>query len=761
MRSYIQFITTPTVDTPGTGLLLHFDDKRYFFGQMHEGLQRASLQHGSKLLKIREMFLTGKIESQNIGGLLGMILTLADASKAKLDSLKETQILKRDQALRRAQEEEERRLRKAKPGEPKKSKPTEGIPPIIDLVQEPLGIHGGPNIMHAIAAARSFVFRQGMPLDVDEFAEGTERTGPLLDWKPTWQDENIKVWTMPIVPVKNEDVIAVGRAEANHGQGFPRKRSHEDYAKGQQQEKSAVFERNQTDSVNGRGEQFQKIREHVVHEMFRSSWKFDRLVETPLAKVKLPAKLSVRDPKTNSLIPYDGPLPSGTTAVPDINVMVRKPWPGALITHLPPATPSSTALSYIVRNQTQRGKFNVQKARDLRVPAGPMFSQLTRGASVVLGDGRIVMPNQVLDPGKEGGGVAIVDLPSRDYILPLLRRPEWHQDKVMNGVEAFIWILGPDVAKDEMLISFMNEFKDFHHILSSPGQCSNQLMMTSAASASVRHHLIDPDRYSLLQHDNTDASGRRVGKEDSRCVMAKPGLTLQLEPSVALQDEEVHHPVNLVQALDEVPSAVYELAKQAKTDLIRSPPEDQKLPSPDAEIVCLGTGSALPSLHRNVSGTLLRVPGRGSYLFDVGENTLGQLKRIYSPKELADILRDLKMIWISHLHADHHLGTASVIKAWYDEVHGGNTIKRPGPSLEDQALNIDEILRERRRLFVVSSGPMMRWLYEFSSVEDYGYEQLVPLEAKPITADSAHLDQTRLEWNGIDVGFGTTPDLSM
>ena len=94
----------------------------------------------------------------------------------------------------------------------------------------------------------------------------------------------------------------------------------------------------------------------------------------------------------------------------------------------------------------------------------------------------------------------------------------------------------------------------------------------------------------------------------------------------------------------------------------------------EAEIVTLGTGSALPSKYRNVSATLLRVPGWGSMLFDAGENTLGQLKRVFPADELKEVLRELRVIWISHMHADHHLGTVSVIRAWYEEKHGARPL---------------------------------------------------------------------------------------
>lgn len=764
MRSHIQVITTPTVDTPGTGLILHFDDKRYFFGQAHEGLQRASLQHGSKLLKVREMFLTGRTQWQTVGGLLGTILTLADSAKASLTSQKDQLRIKREYALRRAREEEEHWLRNAKSGKIKKPRPIESLPEVVDLTPEPLGIHGGPNITHMLATARSFVFRQGMPMHVDEVTEGEERTGPDLDWQPTWQDSNIKVWAMPITSLDQSHTVASRQATGTSGKTISKKRNLESYMNGQQQGLTDMEEEGQIHALDDIENKAQNIRGHVIHEMFRSDWRFDNLVETPLIDVKLPAKLFVRDQETKRLRVYEGPLPDGIAPVPDVNVFVRQPWPGALVDHLPPTTPSSTAMSYIVRNHKQRGKFMARVAKDLGVPPA-MNSHLTRGENVILDGGKVVTPDQVLEAGKEGGGVAIVDLPSVEFIPALLRRPEWYEEKIMTGVEAFIWILGRDVIQDQSLVKFMEEFKDFKHIFSSPDHCPNEFMMTSAACAGVRHHLIDPERYTLLQHHNISSKPVETIAQVSTPVMAKSGLILQLEPSVTIQNHDVNQAVNLIHAVDQMPLEVYKLATRAKKDIAADNAqfslEDQNVPSPDAEIIFLGTGSALPSLHRNVAGTLLRVPGVGSYLFDAGENTLGQLKRIYSPEELTEVLRDLKMIWISHLHADHHLGTAAVIKAWYEVVHGQDHVKRHKVSMENHLSHVDKILDEGRRLFCVGNNHLMRWLYEYSSVEDYGYDQLVPLEVKALTTLTAQNYKTRLEWDSIDLGFESSDNVSM
>ncbi|KAF4580921.1 tRNA processing endoribonuclease Trz1 [Ophiocordyceps camponoti-floridani] len=88
------------------------------------------------------------------------------------------------------------------------------------------------------------------------------------------------------------------------------------------------------------------------------------------------------------------------------------------------------------------------------------------------------------------------------------------------------------------------------------------------------------------------------------------------------------------------------------------------LPSPDTEIIPLGTGSSTPSKHRNVSATLIRIPSlNSSYLLDCGEGTLGQLRRALGPQQTSSVLSTLRLIVISHLHADHHLGTLSLLLA--------------------------------------------------------------------------------------------------
>jgi ribonuclease Z len=133
--------------------------------------------------------------------------------------------------------------------------------------------------------------------------------------------------------------------------------------------------------------------------------------------------------------------------------------------------------------------------------------------------------------------------------------------------------------------------------------------------------------------------------------------------------------------------------------------EEQELdiPNRDAEIIPLGTGSSVPSKYRNVSATLIRVPGIGNYLLDCGEGTLGQIRRLFDAEEATDILRNMRCIVISHVHADHHMGTPSLIKAWYEQ------------TLKDNS---------NATLAISCIGRYRVLLEELSQIEDIGFHRL-------------------------------------
>ena len=64
------------------------------------------------------------------------------------------------------------------------------------------------------------------------------------------------------------------------------------------------------------------------------------------------------------------------------------------------------SLGYRVEERPKPGRFNLDRARELGIPEGPMFGVLQAGSPVKLDNGRIVEPNEILGPERAGKSVA-------------------------------------------------------------------------------------------------------------------------------------------------------------------------------------------------------------------------------------------------------------------------------------------------------------------------------------------------------------------
>lgn len=652
MLFYAQVVNAPTADTPGASVLLHFDSRRYLFGQVAEGTQRSFVQRHTAMSKLDQLFLSGPVSWKSTGGLLGMILTIAD-------------IIGHQKATPTVQNK-----KKKKHGDESPS----GI--------ASLKIHAAENINHMIATARKFIFRRGMPLRMHEIPHKS-RPAETHGRNPDFEDANIRVWYVSLLP--DDETTPQGR-----------KRSHDDMvAEDSESTPSQAAQQKAAD---------QALVKSVVDNMFDSEWQLDALVETTLHQVNLPAAIFVKG-HDGQIKKYDGPMPGGAEPAPDVPVLTRTPWPATKINRLPRTSPSRQSLCYIAKAHPRRGKFNAEEALRLGVDRRDN-KLLTAGQTVKGKDGMDVTPEMVVGATIEGRGIVFVDLPDTSYVRPFLAQPEWTDGSTMDDVEIMYWNLGRHVVHDERIQDFMKQREDKRHVVFSPDVSPNNTPLVSSANIITTMHMIDPDRFSLPVFDNKPRdSGAKLYE------VGHLGHKLQMSPRVEIMEEE--NAQSTLPTPTYLPPKVARLAREARQKIsdpaflkgIQAAESDLHRYR-DVEVIPLGTGSAMPSKYRNVSATLVRVPGHGSYLFDCGENTLGQLRRMYGIGETDAILSDLKLIWISHLHADHHLGTVSVIRAWRDATASAG---------EDRALP---------RLHVASHPHMIDWLREYADVEDFGFDRV-------------------------------------
>ncbi|MGI5172069.1 ribonuclease Z [Treponema sp. OMZ 840] len=67
-----------------------------------------------------------------------------------------------------------------------------------------------------------------------------------------------------------------------------------------------------------------------------------------------------------------------------------------------PLKHTKTCVGYTLEELDRPGEFKPEKAKELNVPVGPMWSKLQHGESVVTPDGRHVFPDEVLGPARRG-----------------------------------------------------------------------------------------------------------------------------------------------------------------------------------------------------------------------------------------------------------------------------------------------------------------------------------------------------------------------
>lgn len=141
---------------------------------------------------------------------------------------------------------------------------------------------------------------------------------------------------------------------------------------------------------------------------------------------------------------------------------------------------------------------------------------------------------------------------------------------------------------------------------------------------------------------------------------------------------------------------------------------------------------------------LLNLDDERSVLFDCGEGTLATMKRVFPPKEFAQVLHNLGLIYISHLHADHHLGLVGLLKEY---------------------INLQESLPpdSRKPVFIIAPFRLIASIYEYSQLEDLKLDEyLIPFHATDLIPEylrSVNNQNPRLADPGLLTGLYNTLSL--
>uniref|UniRef100_A0ABD2W668 Zinc phosphodiesterase ELAC protein 2 n=1 Tax=Trichogramma kaykai TaxID=54128 RepID=A0ABD2W668_9HYME len=345
-------------------------------------------------------------------------------------------------------------------------------------------------------------------------------------------------------------------------------------------------------------------------------------------------------------------------------------------------------MAYICKIHPKPGMLNLEKCVDAGIKPGPDISKLRNGEDVILPNNIIVKSKDVFTSDHPGSTFIVAECPNEDYLDIFVQNPSFikyeqnNNPKQEDRVNHIIHFTPDNILYNPKYQEWMRKFgSDTEHIIvnESNQDCASEAMHKMQHQLHLVHPTIFPffeNQQSFSQQNSDDlnkkesiANNTKIEDNENNLKQVPDDLIIKnvktlnsihlrpltgFEPTnVCLNPEKyVKRAFNTDGFLDALAEAQTEV--NAATKFL----DNSEYP----KLLMLGTGSSVPNKIRNTSGMLLQLDEDRSIILDCGEGTSGQIIRFFGVKGSERIFKSIKAIYISHLHADHHLGLIGILK---------------------------------------------------------------------------------------------------
>lgn len=332
--------------------------------------------------------------------------------------------------------------------------------------------------------------------------------------------------------------------------------------------------------------------------------------------------------------------------------------------------PRESNASYIVECKHNKRKFRSDKAEALGVPRGKLRGKLVDGETIEI-DGRTICPDDVLEPPTPAPIIGIIDIPTIDYLYTDLGETISQYFAQHNEFLHLLHLSPSNVLLHPNYQSFLGIFPDytkhivfdknltgnFENTMKSPILKHSDILLTELNAVCPKQFKVATNMY----HQINPEIEQNIKNSFRNLVIPEIGLKMILSPEEFKGDfdnSDCLKPINYQEIISRVDSLEFPpfltLNRISYEDFI-----DTSQANSDPAILLLGTASMRPGKYRNVSSIWVGEYG-SSFLFDCGEGTYSQMCRHFG-ENIDQALIDLKVIFISHMHADHHLGSIKIL----------------------------------------------------------------------------------------------------
>ncbi|OUM51367.1 hypothetical protein BVG19_g462 [[Candida] boidinii] len=360
--------------------------------------------------------------------------------------------------------------------------------------------------------------------------------------------------------------------------------------------------------------------------------------------------------------------------------------------------------NYIITPKSVRGKFIVQKAKELGCQV-PHFKKLCNNESVTLDNGTIITPEQVLEPTRKFKSVLIIDIPTVEHFKNTLN---FNWDKYSDNYGVIYYFISESIEnplKNKEFVEFLSKFdSNVMQFISYKDYVPNSINYDLSFKLGLKWRSLLKDYFPLINFNNEPKININELIKDTKIENYKifpfitgqelllksgdDGLTINdingkfetMKDYEKVYDDEIKK-IGFSKILSK--EELFTKDEYEINEDISGNCGNRVITKDDVETVVLGTGSALPSRLRNVLSNIVRIPHQSSdgkieyksIVLDGGENTLGSIIRLFDDNEygnesggysklLKSRIEEIKLVYLSHLHADHHIGLGSLISEW-------------------------------------------------------------------------------------------------
>ncbi|KAL9642236.1 hypothetical protein ABK040_007236 [Willaertia magna] len=610
MHTYFQILQTPGIE--GDASILFFcNGKKYLFN-VSENLNRFSSEHKIKIYSGLEHIFISRISPSYLGGLPGTILGVSEQQSPANNSGQNNF----DQNLK-------------------------------------VNLHGPPNLWHYLTTLRSFIrcpekFRLCLNQMMDHQYEEEYKF---------LEDEHLTVTGILLksdIITKNNDLLM----QCDYGSLFTLKDSNGPVISPKNSEilnsLKTIMEgidnnNNQKNKVNkkdNKGPNKKKQKKAVENYIYSYKKKFN---------VQL----------------------MGEAENKQEDILTREAFKSSL------PTLTDFSLCFVCKTSDIPGKFDAEKASQCGI-FGPLRGKLCKGEDVVI-NGVTYKPDDFISPPIPGLNVLIINCPNEFYLNSLLTHKQF--DKYYGKAGIIVHITPHKILTSERYKEFMRRFdKNCDHIYLNEVSTKPATFFTSSSASIIEFGMVDKELFTIdLETNKIENRQQRINEisntfSDLNIIRGESLLKYNLRPlrikGIDSKDSSSFGTIDPGYTLSnfklnypQIVEACKEFLDKKEHHLLNYSNETHqqrgiidKLSNRDFEIVFLGTGSSVPSKYRNVTGILINLFDKGSVLLDCGEGTIAQLFRALGKEEAIKVLKNLKCIWFSHLHADHNMGTARFLE---------------------------------------------------------------------------------------------------